>query len=103
MPSIEKLKNHFEGRPFDVYIINMQETNKKVRSFIEKERYTLSVLMDYDGDVSARYRVRSHPTSFLIDAGGNMIGHSAGYRQWDSPEMKTLVEKLLKEAEKEKI
>ena len=94
MPSLEKLKQDFSGKPFEILNINVQEEREDVRDFIKKYGYTMSVALDEDGYVSYRYSVRSHPTKFLIDPSGKIVGWARGYREWDSVAMRMLIKKV---------
>ncbi|GMR03332.1 MAG: hypothetical protein BMS9Abin21_166 [Thermodesulfovibrionia bacterium] len=55
--------------------------------------------MDKDGQVATNYGVSSHPTKFLVDTKGDLIGIATGYREWDKKEMKTLIELLISSKE----
>lgn len=57
--------------------------------------YSFTVLMDEDGQVTANYGVSSHPSKFLIDTKGDLIGLTSGYGEWDKKEMKELIELLI--------
>ncbi len=56
---------------------------------------TYTNLIDETGNVSALYGVSSTPVKFLIDAEGNMVGAAMGYREWDSDEVKALIETVM--------
>ncbi len=94
MPSLEKLKQDFSGRPFEVVTIDVQEEREVVRDFMKQGGYTFTVVLDKDGFVSYRYRVFSHPMKFLIDPSGKVVGWASGYRQWDTEAMRMLIKKV---------
>ncbi len=94
MPSLEKLKQDFSGKPFEILNINVQEDREDVRDFMKKYGYTFTVVLDEDAYVSYRYRVRSHPMKFLIDPSGKIVGWASGYRQWDTEAMRMLIKKV---------
>lgn len=52
-------------------------------------------LLDTDGKISAAYGVSSTPVKFVIDAKGDMVAAALGYREWDSDEMKVLINALM--------
>ncbi len=96
MPSIENLHSHFIGKPFVLLTIDVQEKGNVVKKYLEKNGYTFPGLLDTDGNVSVQYGVRGHPTKFLIDKKGELIGVAKGYRKWDTDEMKLLIQSLMK-------
>ena len=96
MPSLEKLHRHVKGYPFDLLAINVQEKREAVLRYVRRKGFTFSILLDKDGLVSARYGIRSHPTKFLIDTSGKVIGFAAGYRNWDQDKMRSLIQSLIK-------
>ncbi len=95
MPSLERLHNHFKGKPFAYLAVNVGEGKETVERFVRSRGLTFKVLLDEDGGVAARYGVRSHPMKFLIDAEGDLVGLAMGYREWDTEEMKSVIRQLL--------
>ncbi len=94
MPSLEKLKQDFSGRPFEVVTIDVQEEHEVVREFMKQHGYTFIVVLDEDGFVSYSYKIRSHPMKFLISPSGKIVGWASGYRQWDTEAMRMLIKKV---------
>ena len=52
--------------------INADEPEQIVRDFILKHNFSFTVLLDPDGLVMDRYRITGYPTSFFINAEGNI-------------------------------
>lgn len=75
--------------------IDVGESKETVLRFVENKDLSFTFLLDKDSQVSAQYGVRSHPMKFLIDKKGNLIGISQGYKEWDTTEMKSLIELLI--------
>lgn len=95
MPSLESLHQHFNGKPFILLAIDVGEKKEIVQKFVRSRGLSFKFLLDKDGHVSARYGIRSHPTKFLIDTEGNLIGRALGYSEWDTDNMKSLIRLLL--------
>ncbi|MGC9024442.1 MAG: TlpA family protein disulfide reductase, partial [Chloroflexia bacterium] len=53
-----------------ILAVNVEESPELVRHFLGQERPPFPVLLDADGQVNARYRVRALPMTFFIDAHG---------------------------------
>lgn len=50
----------------------------EVKTFIDEQNMTYPVLMDTDGTMFGGYRIRSFPTTFMIDKDGNIFGYVSG-------------------------
>jgi peroxiredoxin len=95
LPSLEKLSRHFKDKPFSILAINVGEEKETVLKFIEERNLSFTFLLDQDERVSASYGVRSHPMKFLIDKNGNLIGVSLGYGEWNTDDMKSIIQALI--------
>ena len=73
----------------------MKEKPLLISSFMEKHNYSSRVLLDVDGAVAKKYDVLGIPVSFLIDKDGRMIYRMVGYVDWNSKEIRSLVDKLM--------
>jgi hypothetical protein len=73
----------------------MQEGRDKVASFIDQHPFQFIVLPDSDGAVSARYKLRGLPTTYVIDCHGNLVGWAAGPKEWTSDAVRALLTALL--------
>jgi peroxiredoxin len=56
------------------------------------------VLLDRDGAVSGRWRVFAFPSTFLLDRNGNIRYSVNTAIEWDTDEVKAVIDRLLKEA-----
>jgi peroxiredoxin len=99
LPSLKNLTRYFKDRPFAIVAIDLQEKSSTVKNFVRDNGLTYMNLLDEKGRAAALYGVSSTPMKFLIDAKGNMVGAAAGFREWDSPEFKALIEQMMKPAE----
>lgn len=95
MPSLEALYQEFKNKNFTLLAVDVGEHEETVQQFVRDRGFSFRFLLDEDGQVSAQYGVRSHPMKFLIDKNGNLIGIAYGYREWDTEEMKSLVQLLI--------
>lgn len=76
--------------------IDLQEKSSTVRNFVLDNNLTYTNLLDENGKIAAMYGVTSTPVKFLIDTKGNMVGAAMGFRKWDSDEIKSLIEQMIK-------
>ena len=72
---------------------NSDVSEPEVRAFIDEEGITYPVLMDTTGQLFAAYGVSAFPTTFMIDADGNVFGYVSGMLTADM--MESIVEQTL--------
>jgi cytochrome c biogenesis protein CcmG/thiol:disulfide interchange protein DsbE len=96
MPSMEYLYQQFKEKDFIFLTISVDyEGKKRIKEFIERERYTFPVLLDPKCETFDLYKVKGIPTTFLVDKKGMMIGKAIGPRDWKSPEVVSLLNRLI--------
>jgi hypothetical protein len=96
LPSVNKLHSEFKARGFEAVLINFREDPALVKRTARERGYVAPVLLDQSGDVTGKgYGVWGPPTSYLVDARGQLIGRIAGARAWSGPAARRLVESLL--------
>lgn len=96
MPSLKNLHRHFNGKPFAIVAVDLQEKSSTVKKFVRDNGLTYMNLLDEKGKVAAMYGVNSTPVKFLIDTEGNMVGTAIGFKKWDSDEIISLIEQMMK-------
>jgi peroxiredoxin len=95
MPLMDQLYQALQQRPFVLWAVAMQEDRVKVAPFMDQHQFRFTALLDRDGVVSARYKLRGLPTTYLIDCHGNMVGWRSGPQEWTSEAVRTLLTALL--------
>jgi thiol-disulfide isomerase/thioredoxin len=78
MPLVEKLGEEFKDKDLVVYAVNQGEASETARSFIDKNRYTTTTLLDQKGDVGRQYKVSGIPTLVIIGRDGKIAAHFVG-------------------------
>lgn len=97
MPSIEELNQQYKNNGLKILLVNLKEEEEVVASFISKNNYSSTVLLDIAGNVADLYSVYGIPVSYLIDKEGKVAFRSPGFLDWGSKKMSTLVSNLIKE------
>ena len=72
MPNLVALQERYADR-LQILAIDIQESHAKVASYASKRKLNFPILLDEDGDVSARYGVVGVPTLVLIDKEGKGV------------------------------
>lgn len=86
MPDIQKIYDSYKENEDDSVVIlgiaspgqGQETTEEGVVSFLEENGYTYPVLMDTTGQQFVAYGVYALPTTFMIDADGNVFGYVSG-------------------------
>jgi len=84
MPGMERLYRAHREKGFVVLAVNLQESAKAIRPFVEGLKLSFPTVMDSDGAVSREYGVRALPVSFLVGRDGHILWRAIGGRDWES-------------------
>lgn len=81
MPHLEKLYNEYKDE-LVILAVDVQESKKTVKKYVEKKGLTFPVLLDTDGRVAREYYVAAFPTSYFVDADGYFVERVQGGRTY---------------------
>lgn len=96
MPALEHLWQRYRGKGLVVLALSADRDNlTRVENFITEGDYSFPILLDTAGEVRKIYEIRALPTSYLIGRDGKFIGRVIGGRDWDSPQGRKMIERLL--------
>ena len=97
MPStIEQVHTEFKDRGLVVLPISIEEGRRKVSGWTDKQKLTLPLLLDPDGDASAAYKITATPTAFLINREGRVVAKAVGTKAWTSEAGRAVLQLLLR-------
>lgn len=95
LPSIVALKQHFEGRPFEVLAVSEDDTVADVRRFFGARLPPFPVLMDEGQRVTRAWGTFKFPETYVVDPRGRVIAKFIGGREWSSPEAIAYFERVV--------
>lgn len=97
MPSLEALWRRYRERGLVVVAVSVDRGSPRglLEPYVRNLKLTFPILLDPDSKTSDRWRVTALPATFLVRPGGEATGMAVGAREWDSAEMRALVEHLL--------
>jgi peroxiredoxin len=97
MPSLEALWRRYRDRGLVVLGVSVDRGAPRglLEPYVRNLRLTFPILLDPDATTSDRWRVTAIPATFLVRPGGDVAGMAMGAREWDSQEMRALIERLL--------
>lgn len=72
MPALQRLYAAERARGLEILAVNstVQDSPDAARAFAEEHSLTFPILLDSDGAVSRAYRLRSLPSTFIVDRRG---------------------------------
>lgn len=70
MAAIQEVYDQYHDQGFVVLAVDYAESDGQVKDFRDQLALTFPILMDRDGAVFERYRVKSIPTTFFVDRSG---------------------------------
>jgi peroxiredoxin len=97
MPSLEALWRRYRERGLVVVGISVDRGTPRalLEPYVRNLKLTFPILLDPESKTSHDWRVTALPATFLVRPGGEVTGMAMGAREWDSDEMRALVERLL--------
>jgi peroxiredoxin len=97
MPTLEALWREYGGRGLVVIGVSVDRGAPRavLEPYIRHHGLTFPILLDPDSRTSHAWRVTGIPATFVIRPGGEVTGMAAGAREWNSREMRALIETLL--------
>jgi TonB family protein len=96
LPHIEKLHRDLKDRGLVVLGVNNEDA-EVARAFVKRKGYTFTTLVDEGGEVTMKYGVSGIPQVFIIGRDGKVKWHVLGYGPGKEFELRSAVEKVLKD------
>ena len=100
MPSLERLWRAYRERGLVVVAVSVDRGAPRtlIEPYLRNLDLTFPVLLDPAMDAANAWRVPGVPATFVVRPGGDVVGIVIGMREWDSKEMRALLESLLPRA-----
>jgi thiol-disulfide isomerase/thioredoxin len=97
IPSMMKLNKFMAGKPFQMVAISIDEGGRPaIESFFKETGFSLPTYLDVSGASTKSYGTTGVPESFIIDKHGVLVKKIIGGVSWDSPEVVSFLEGLMK-------
>ena len=85
IPSLNRLKEIMQGKPFRLISINYAESKTLINDFLKRVNVEFPVLLDKKGKVSAEWNVVAFPSTFVIGPNGKIHYGINAAITWDDP------------------
>ena len=97
MPTLEALWRAYRDRGLVVLgvCVDRNAPRPVLDPYVERLGLTFPILLDADLETSRAWRVTGLPATFVVRPGGAAVGMAFGAREWNSAEMRALLESLL--------
>ena len=95
MPSIQRLRQSLDGRPFAVLAVNLAEPVSRIEKFLAQTPLDFPILLDADTSAAKAWKARFLPASYLVDTEGRVRYAHYGELDWAGPEARAKVLELL--------
>jgi thiol-disulfide isomerase/thioredoxin len=97
IPSMMKLQKSMNGKPFQMVAVSIDEGGKPaIDSFFKESGFALPTYVDPSGGASKIFGITGVPETFIIDKQGLLVKKIVGGVAWDSPEVASFLEGLMK-------
>jgi thiol-disulfide isomerase/thioredoxin len=87
IPSLNRLKQRMQGKPFQLISINYAETPQRIREFMQKAAVDFPVLVDPEGRLTGQWQVVAFPSTFVIGPDGKIQYGVNAAIHWDTDEV----------------
>jgi thiol-disulfide isomerase/thioredoxin len=95
MPSIERLRQAMQDRPFTVLAVNVGESPRLAREFAEQLSVHFTVLLDRDTRTTKSWGAKVLPATFLVGPDGAIRYFYYGELDWSGGEARSRIEALM--------
>jgi peroxiredoxin len=97
MPTLEALWREYRDRGLIVLGVSVDRDAPRpvLDPYVGQLGLTFPILLDADLKASQAWRVTGLPATFVVRPGGHAVGIAFGAREWNSAEMRALLESLL--------
>jgi len=97
MPTLEGLWREYREHGLVVIGVSVDRGAPRavLEPYIRHHGLTFPILLDPDSRAAGAWRVTGIPATFVVRPGGEVAGMATGAREWNSSEMRALIETLL--------
>ncbi len=95
MPELDKLYKKYAKQGLVVVGVNIDRSEKKMRSFLASKPVSFPVVHDEGLERAARYEPSVMPSSYFVGKEGRIEYIHRGFRKKDLPELEARIQKLL--------
>lgn len=87
IPSLNRLRQKMQGKPFQLISINYAESGERIKLFMKNVAVDFPVLLDPEGKIAADWKVVAFPSTFVIGPDGKIHYGVNAAIHWDTEEV----------------
>ncbi|WP_305987806.1 TlpA disulfide reductase family protein [Roseibium sp. MMSF_3544] len=88
MPTLARLGRELGTDDYAVLAVNVGDRQDKIQAFLDEiEHEGMSILLDNDKEMPAKWFLHGLPVTYIVDTNGKVALGAIGERVWDAPEM----------------
>jgi peroxiredoxin len=98
LPRLQPLYEQYKDQGFEVIAVEAKRDTERAKKFIEEKGLTYTILENAEDDqeiVGSIFKVRSFPSSFLIDRDGKVMYYHLGFEAGDEEHIEEEIKTLL--------
>jgi peroxiredoxin len=96
MPSLQRAWEQLRQEDIQVLAINMGQDREDIGYFLSKYPVDFPILLDSDVAIAESWGVKGLPTTYVLDATGQLVVEVIGDREWDDQDLLNQVRALKK-------
>ena len=100
MPLLLELSREYHDLGVELILINVEESEERIRKFLERIEVTPTVAMDTDGSVSKQYAVSGIPQTVIVDRDGGIANILVGASEESEIKLRKTLDELTARATK---
>ena len=94
-PWMNEMHSRYDSEQFTIVAVNLDSSKADALNFLKNVPADFDVAYDPNGHVANKYKIKSMPSSYLIDKQGSLVFAHTGYKESDAAEIEDKILKLL--------
>ncbi|MET0063643.1 MAG: TlpA disulfide reductase family protein [Candidatus Thiodiazotropha endolucinida] len=83
LPDLQRAAEILDDENITILTVNSGESREAIEQFLVQRSVTLPVLLDQDSSMLRQWRVLALPTSYIVNAKGQVVARVVGGIDWD--------------------
>ena len=96
LPSMNRAWAKVKDEGIQMLAVNMGESEDTIFPFTGEYPIDFTILLDSNGSYALEWKVQGLPTTYVVDAEGNVVYQAVGGREWDNDNILDVVRGLKK-------
>lgn len=94
-PMMNEMRERYPEASLAIIAVNVDSDFAAAQKFLEKYPADFDIVYDPEGKLATEYEVRGMPSSYLINAAGELVYTHVGFRKKDAKKIRQQIDNLL--------